>query len=213
VEHVSTASVESFGAFGIIPPILDGKRGRIIYKIMLTALLIWALPISAQEAEVTSIYDINVTTIDGDTIALSAYLDKVILIVNVASKCGFTDQYDGLEKLYQEYSDRSFIVLGFPCNQFGSQEPGTEKEIKSFCRLTYGVTFPMFAKIEVNGTKAHPLYVHLKKEGRGALGSGSIKWNFTKFLIDRDGHVVKRFAPSTEPLSLANHIELLLNSS
>lgn len=184
-----------------------------MYKIMLTALLIWALPISAKESEVTSIYDINVTTIDGDPIELSVYRGKVILIVNVASKCGFTNQYDGLEKLYQEYSDQGFIVLGFPCNQFGSQEPGTEKEIRSFCRLTYGVTFPMFAKIEVNGTKTHPLYVHLKKEGRGALGSGSIKWNFTKFLIDRDGQVVKRFTPSTEPLSLKNHIQLLLNSS
>lgn len=184
-----------------------------MYKIILTALLFWVLPISAQEAEVTSIYDINVTTIDGDTMELSAYQDKVILIVNVASKCGFTNQYDGLEKLYQEYSDQGFIVLGFPCNQFGSQEPGTEKEIKSFCRLNYGVTFPMFAKIEVNGTRAHPLYVHLKKRGRGALGSGSIKWNFTKFLIDRNGQVEKRFAPSTEPLSLKNHIELLLNSS
>lgn len=184
-----------------------------MYKIMLTALLIWALPISAEEAEVTSIYDINVTTIDGGTIELSAYRNKVILIVNVASKCGFTDQYDGLEKLYQEYSDQGFIVLGFPCNQFGSQEPGTEEEIKSFCRLNYGVTFPMFAKIEVNGAKTHPLYAYLKKERSGVLGSGSIKWNFTKFLVDRDGHVVERFAPSTEPISLKNHIEPLLGSS
>ena len=213
VEYASTVCVESFGEFGIDPPILDGNRGKMMNKIMLTALLIWALPISAQEAEVTSIYDINVTTIDGESLELSAYQDKIILIVNVASKCGFTNQYDGLEKLYQEYADQGFVVLGFPCNQFGSQEPGTEKEIKSFCRLTYGVTFPMFAKIEVNGTKAHPLYVHLKKERSGALGSGSIKWNFTKFLIDRDGQVVKRFAPSTEPLSLKNHIEPLLSSS
>jgi len=158
----------------------------------------------------TTIYDIAPRTIDGTPADLTAYRNKVILIVNVASKCGFTDQYDGLETLYQTYAERGFVVLGFPCNQFGSQEPGTEDQIEEFCRLNYGVSFPMFAKIEVNGKNSHPLYQLLKKERPGIAGSGSIKWNFTKFLINREGEVVQRFAPSKKPLSIKKQIELLL---
>jgi glutathione peroxidase len=158
----------------------------------------------------TTIYDIALRTIDSTPGDLTPYQGKVMLIVNVASKCGFTDQYDGLEKLYQTYIEQGFVVLGFPCNQFGSQEPGTEEEIKNFCRLNHGVSFPMFAKIEVNGKNSHPLYTLLKKERPGLAGSGSIKWNFTKFLINREGQVTKRFAPSTDPLSLREHIERLL---
>ncbi|MFW2364955.1 MAG: glutathione peroxidase [Desulforhopalus sp.] len=147
----------------------------------------------------STIYDYDVATIDGIETNLGTYQGKVMLIVNVASKCGFTSQYDGLEKLYKKYQDKGLAILGFPCNQFGKQEPGTEDQIMEFCRLNYGVTFPMFAKIEVNGDNAHPLYVHLKKQRPGILGSGSIKWNFTKFLIDREGRVIDRFSPSTTP--------------
>ena len=158
----------------------------------------------------TNIYDINVKTIDGTDTTLDLYRGKVMLIVNVASKCGFTSQYDGLEELYRTYKDRGLVILGFPCNQFGNQEPGSEEQIKEFCRLNYGVTFPMFAKIEVNGGNTHPLYVHLKKEQPGILGSEAIKWNFTKFLIDRQGKVVRRFSSTTKPASLVKEIELLL---
>ncbi|WP_136806560.1 glutathione peroxidase [Desulfosediminicola flagellatus] len=156
------------------------------------------------------IYTIDVETIDGNITNLSQYKGKTLLIVNVASKCGFTSQYDGLEKLYNTYADRGFVVLGFPCNQFGGQEPGSEKEIMDFCRLNYGVTFPMFAKIEVNGKNTHPLYQHLKKERPGLLGSSGIKWNFTKFLVDPDGNVIKRFASSTTPDEIENDIVKLL---
>ncbi len=156
------------------------------------------------------IYTIDVETIDGNITNLSQYKGKTLLIVNVASKCGFTSQYDGLEKLYNTYADRGFVVLGFPCNQFGGQEPGSEKEIMDFCRLNYGVTFPMFAKIEVNGKNTHPLYQHLKKERPGLLGSSGIKWNFTKFLVDPDGNVIKRFASSTTPDEIENDIVQLL---
>ena len=134
----------------------------------------------------------------------------MLLIVNTASQCGFTPQFAGLEALYTRYKDRGFEILGFPCNQFGAQEPGTADEIGSFCQKNYGVTFPMFAKVEVNGDDAHPLFQHLKKEARGLLGSEGIKWNFTKFLVDRDGSVVKRFAPAATPESLAAEIEALL---
>lgn len=142
--------------------------------------------------------------------ALADYAGKVLLIVNTASQCGFTPQFAGLEALYTRYKDRGFEILGFPCNQFGAQEPGTADEIGSFCQKNYGVTFPMFAKVEVNGDDAHPLFQHLKKEARGLLGSEGIKWNFTKFLVDRDGSVVKRFAPAATPESLAAEIEALL---
>jgi glutathione peroxidase len=153
-----------------------------------------------------SIYDIDVKTIDGKPQRLEAYRGKALLIVNVASQCGFTPQYEGLQKLYDEFKDRSFAVLGFPCDQFGHQEPGTEAEIQSFCSTTYNVTFPMFAKINVNGSDAHPLYNHLKSEKKGLLGSESIKWNFTKFLVGPDGSVIKRYAPTDTPASIREDV-------
>lgn len=146
-----------------------------------------------------NLYDISVTTIDGQTQTLETYRGQVLQIVNVASKCGFTSQYAGLEALYRRYRDKGFTILGFPCDQFGHQEPGDEAEIQSFCSLTYDVTFPLFAKIEVNGSGAHPLYQFLKKAQPGLFGSEAIKWNFTKFLINRDGQVLKRYAPSDTP--------------
>jgi glutathione peroxidase len=157
-----------------------------------------------------SIYDYSAETLDGRPAPLSAYKGKVALIVNTASKCGFTPQYQGLEALYRQYADRGLVVLGFPCNQFGAQEPGSAEQIQSFCSLTYDVTFPMFAKIDVNGPAAHPLYEYLKQEKKGILGSEGIKWNFTKFLIGRDGDVVERFAPTTKPADLSGAIEKLL---
>jgi glutathione peroxidase len=157
-----------------------------------------------------NIFEIEVKTIDGQHRTLDFYKGKVMLIVNVASKCGFTNQYDGLEELYKKYAEKGFVVLGFPCNQFGGQEPGTEDEILSFCRLNYGVSFPMFAKVEVNGSNAHPLYVYLKKKRPGFLGSGAIKWNFTKFLVDREGTVTQRFAPSKDSSDMESDIITLL---
>ena len=157
-----------------------------------------------------SIYDIEVTTIDGQPQKLDAYRGKTLLIVNVASQCGFTPQYEGLEALYEQYRDKSFAVLGFPCNQFGHQEPGNEAEIQRFCSTTYNVTFPLFAKIQVNGGNAHPLYRHLKSEKKGLLGSEAIKWNFTKFLVGRDGAVLKRYAPTDTPQSIGADLESLL---
>jgi len=179
-------------------------------KWVLAALLLFSLQNCAKESTMQSIYDIEVETIDGEKTTLGSYRGKVILIVNVASKCGFTPQYEGLEKLYQTYRERGLVILGFPCNQFGSQEPGSEEEIKNFCRVNYGVTFPMFAKIDVNGQNTHPLYRHLKAAKSGIFGSGAIKWNFTKFLVDRDGNVVERYASPTKPASLAEPIEVLL---
>lgn len=146
----------------------------------------------------------------GGTEPLSDYAGKVLLIVNVASKCGFTPQYEGLEALYRNYKDRGFAVLGFPCNQFGAQEPGSAEEIATFCSTNYDVTFPVFAKIEVNGDDADPLYVYLKKAAPGVMGLTSIKWNFTKFLVDRGGNVVRRYAPTTKPDDIASDIERLL---
>ena len=148
------------------------------------------------------IYDIPVTTIDGQTTTLADRRGDVLLIVNVASQCGLTPQYEGLEALYRTHRDAGFAVLGFPCDQFGNQEPGTEAEIKQFCSLTYDVTFPMFAKIDVNGTDAHPLYQHLKAAKPGILDTEGIKWNFTKFLVGRDGAVLERYAPTDTPASL-----------
>lgn len=141
---------------------------------------------------------------------MADYAGKVLLIVNTASHCGFTPQYAALEALYQRYRERGLVVLGFPCNQFGSQEPGEAEEIASFCQKNYGVSFPMFAKIDVNGNEAHPLYQYLKKAAPGLLGSEGIKWNFTKFLVDRQGEVVERYAPATAPESIARDIEKLL---
>ena len=154
--------------------------------------------------------DFSAERLQGGTQSFAEYAGKVLLIVNTASKCGFTPQYEGLEALYQQFKDRGLIVLGFPCNQFGAQEAGAADEISDFCQLNYGVTFPMFAKIDVNGDEAHPLYQHLKKEARGLLGSEGIKWNFTKFLVNRDGEVVKRYASATAPESLGDDIAALL---
>ncbi len=158
----------------------------------------------------TSIYDYAAKRLDGAEEPLASYKDKVLLIVNTASKCGFTPQYEGLEELQRTCAPRGFAVLGFPCNQFGNQEPGDEAAIGGFCRLTYGVSFPMFAKIEVNGDRAHPLYKYLKAEKPGLLGLQAIKWNFTKFLVDRSGKVVKRFAPTTKPKDIRSEIDKIL---
>lgn len=155
-------------------------------------------------------YSFTVKASDGKTQALSEYKGKVVLVVNVASKCGFTPQYKGLEELHQKYKDKGLVVLGFPCNQFGSQEPGTNEEIQQFCSLNFGVTFPVFAKIDVNGDKSDPLYQWMKAKAPGVLGTEAIKWNFTKFLIDKKGEVSERFAPQTEPKELADEIEKLL---
>ncbi|HEX6149963.1 glutathione peroxidase [Nocardioides sp.] len=157
----------------------------------------------------TTLGDFKATAIDGTETDLSAYEGQVVLIVNTASQCGLTGQYAGLQELHDTYADRGFTVLGFPCNQFGEQEPGDETEIASFCDRNYGVTFPMFAKVDVNGDDTHPLFAWLKKEKGGLLG-GAIKWNFTKFLVGRDGQVLERFAPTTEPAKLAGPIESAL---
>jgi glutathione peroxidase len=154
--------------------------------------------------------DIPVTTIDGATEKLGKFLGRATLVVNVASKCGFTPQYTGLEALYAKFKDQGLSVLGFPCDQFGHQEPGDAEEIKKFCSLTYQVNFPLFAKIEVNGANAHPLYRALKAAAPGVLGIESVKWNFTKFLIDADGKVLRRYAPTTKPEALTSDIAALL---
>ena len=159
-----------------------------------------------------SVYDTTVTTISGATQSMADYRGQVLLIVNVASKCGYTPQYRGLEAIYRQFKDQGLVVLGFPCDQFGHQEPGTEAEIEQFCSLTYDVTFPMFAKIDVNGDNAHPLYKFLKAEKKGILGSEAIKWNFTKFLVDRHGEVQKRYGSSDTPESIAPDIERALAS-
>ncbi len=153
-----------------------------------------------------SIHDISAKRLDGTSGDLSEYRGKVLLIVNVASRCGFTPQYAGLEALYRKYADRGLVVLGFPCNQFGAQEPGSEAEIGAFCSSTYDVTFPMFAKVDVNGADAHPLFQHLKSARPGLLGTELIKWNFTKFLVDRKGEVLARYAPKDTPESLDSAI-------
>ena len=154
-------------------------------------------------------YDYKVKNISGEDVSMSEYKGKVVLIVNTASKCGFTKQYEGLEELYEKYKDQGFIILGFPCNQFGSQEPGGNAEIKNFCTSTFSVTFPMMSKIDVNGENADPLYKFLKSEQGGILGD-DIKWNFTKFLIDREGNVVDRFASQKTPKALEKEVEKLL---
>ena len=157
-----------------------------------------------------SVHDFQARTIDGQERSLKDFAGQGLLVVNVASKCGFTPQYAGLEALHRKFKDRGFTVLGFPCDQFGHQEPGNELEIASFCKLTYDVSFPMFAKVEVNGDSAHPLYKHLKAQARGILGTEAIKWNFTKFLVDRDGKVVRRYAPNDKPESLEQDVAAIL---
>jgi len=162
------------------------------------------------EEQSMSIYDFNVTTIEGKEISMSKYKGKVLLIVNVASACGFTPQYEGLERLFEEYREDGFMILGFPCNQFGEQEPKDENEIIFFCQGTYDVQFDMFSKIDVNGENADPLYKYLKSEQSGFLWTESIKWNFTKFLVDREGNVVARYGSATKPESIKEDIEALL---
>ena len=157
-----------------------------------------------------NIYDFEVQDSKNRPYDLHQHEHHPIVIVNVASKCGLTPQYEGLEKLYQKYKDKGLVILGFPCNQFGSQEPGSNEEIQQFCQLNYGVSFPVLDKIEVNGDDTHPLYKYLKTEAPGLLGSKSIKWNFTKFLVDKDGKVIKRFAPTDAPESMEADIEQLL---
>jgi glutathione peroxidase len=158
----------------------------------------------------SSIYDFSAETIEGRPAPLSDYRDKVVLVVNTASKCGFTGQYASLEALHRKYSDRGLVVLGFPCNQFGAQEPGSAEEIQGFCRNTFGVSFPMMSKVDVNGPNAHPLYNYLKSGKKGVLGTESIKWNFTKFLVARKGQVVDRYPPIIDPKAMESAIEALL---
>ena len=158
----------------------------------------------------SAIYDFTATDIAGEPVSLGDYKGKVMLIVNTASKCGFTPQYEGLETLHEDLGEKGLAVLGFPCNQFGKQEPGDAAEIANFCKLSYDVKFPMFAKVDVNGPATHPLYAWLKTEAKGLMGSTSIKWNFTKFLVDRDGRVVRRFGPTDTPAAIRGAIETLL---
>jgi glutathione peroxidase len=157
-----------------------------------------------------SFYDIDVVTIDGKAQKMDVYRGKTLLIVNVASECGFTPQYAGLQTLYDKFREKGFVVLGFPCNQFGQQEPGGEAAIEQFCTRNYGITFPMFAKIDVNGEKAHPLYKYLKSEKPGILGTEAIKWNFTKFLVGSDGTVLKRYAPNDKPEAIEGDVSARL---
>ena len=186
------------------------------YPVLLLLLTVSLVAFRGQHTPNTSqtmdntIYQFSAADIDGNQQSLSQYKGKVVVIVNVASKCGFTPQYEGLQALYEQYRHKGLVILGFPCNQFASQEPGTAADIKSFCSLNYGVDFPMFAKIDVNGDNAHPLYKFLKDQKSGLLGTKAIKWNFTKFLIDRDGKVVERFSPQTKPADMGAAIEKLL---
>jgi glutathione peroxidase len=159
---------------------------------------------------VTIVYDLHAVTLAGEEISLASFAGHVLLIVNTASKCGFTPQYEGLETLYRSYRKLGLTVLGFPCNQFGKQEPGSAEEISAFCETAYGVTFPMFRKIDVNGTNAHPLFRYLAREKRGFLGTTSIKWNFTKFLVDRTGRVASRYSPRIKPAAIENDVKRLL---
>ncbi|MGG3470207.1 glutathione peroxidase [Neobacillus pocheonensis] len=158
-----------------------------------------------------TIYQFNAKSINGQEISLKQYEGKVLLIVNTASKCGFTPQFKELQELYESFKDKGFEILGFPCNQFMNQDPGSEEEIKSFCELNYGVTFPMFAKVDVNGVYTHPLFRYIREQTPGLLGINTVKWNFTKFLVDSKGNVIKRFAPTTKPSDIVKDIETLLS--
>ncbi len=171
--------------------------------------LIFSTSIFAKESSM-SIYDFTVKDIDGKEVSMSKYKDKVLLIVNVASKCGFTGQYEGLENLFEKYKNEDFMILGFPSNQFANQEPGTNEEIKEFCSLTFGVNFDMFSKVDVNGDDATPLYKYLKSNSPGVLGTEAIKWNFTKFLIDKNGKIIQRYGSVTEPKDIEPKIVELL---
>ena len=185
------------------------KKNNLIYVNILIAIL-FILTFDTKKGEKMHLYDIDVKTIDGQNINLGRYKGDVLLIVNVASECGFTPQYEGLEKLYQTYKERGFMVLGFPSNQFGEQEPASDEKIKFFCHENYDVHFDMFAKIDVNGRDASLLYKHLKQMQGGFLWIDRIKWNFTKFLVDRDGNIVNRYASTTSPISIKEDIENLL---
>lgn len=189
---------------------LSNKFNRSEMKKLLLLMIVLLQVIVSQAQKETNIYDFRVKDIDGKEQSLKAYKGKVILIVNVASKCGLTKQYDGLEALYKKYKDRGLVILGFPCNQFMGQEPGTEEEIAEFCSVNYGVTFPLFSKIEVNGEKAHPLYKYLKTELPGKGKDTAIEWNFAKFLIDKKGNPVLRFHPKVKPEELTADIEKFL---
>lgn len=179
----------------------------ILKKILLGFLLIQSLNAGGI---MNHFYDFSVKTITGEEQSMSVYKDRVVLIVNVASKCGYTPQYEGLEKLYKTYQKQGLEILAFPCNQFGGQEPGTAKQIQNFCKVNFAVTFPLFAKIEVNGKHTDPLYAYLKEKAPGILWTEGIKWNFTKFLIDRKGNVITRYGSSTKPAEIAKDIEKLL---
>ena len=179
-----------------------------MFKLLLFLLCI--LSLKAGDTMEKHFYDFKAKSITGESISMLHYKDKVVLVVNVASECGFTPQYEGLEKLYETYKDKGFEILAFPCNQFGGQEPGTAKEIQNFCSSKFSITFPLFEKIDVNGKNTHPLYIFLKSEATGFLGSESIKWNFTKFLIDKKGNVVERYGSMTKPATIAQDIEKLL---
>lgn len=172
-------------------------------------LLILLLVLSLNAGEIMSIYDIKAKDIDGNEVELSRYKNRVVLVVNVASRCGYTSQYEGLEELHEKYHKKGLSILGFPCNQFLSQEPGTEEEIKNFCSSNFGVEFDMFSKVDVNGENTHPLFIYLKEHSSGFL-TPAIKWNFTKFLLDREGRVIQRYAPSVTPKQIEDEIEELL---
>ncbi|MCX7978546.1 MAG: glutathione peroxidase [Bdellovibrionaceae bacterium] len=174
--------------------------------VFLSFFIVFPLTEGAEANVEKNFFDFTVKSADGSDYKLVQHKGKVILVVNVASKCGFTPQYEGLEKLYQKHKDKGFVVLGFPCNQFGNQEPGSNKEIQEFCKLNYDVDFPVLAKIDVNGEKADPLYVWLKAKAPGILGSEAIKWNFTKFLVGRDGRVLERYAPTKAPEDIEKDI-------
>jgi len=191
------------------------KKIHLSKKILLSLLLLIPLTTQAgekmsKEKEAATFYDFNATSIIGEEISMSHYKGKVLLIVNVASKCGFTPQYEGLQKLYEAHQKEGLVILGFPCNQFSNQEPGSHKEIENFCNVNYHITFPLFEKIEVNGENAHPLYKFLKSEATGLLGTESIKWNFTKFLVDQNGKVVTRYGSSTKPKEIEKEILKIL---
>lgn len=189
----------------------NSKKRNALVLIVISMLAVFSLTLFSKDKKMAeSVHDFTVKNIDGKDVKLSDYKGKLLLIVNVASKCGYTKQYSGLETLYKKYKDKGLVILGFPCNQFGGQEPGSEAEIKEFCSLTYNVTFPMFAKIDVNGDNAHPLYNYLKDEAPGILGTKAIKWNFAKFLVGKDGKVIDRFATQTTPEDIDGKIAELL---
>jgi len=179
-------------------------------KLVFLVVMAVSMNVLSQSKDDVSVYSFTMTDIEGNPQSLADYKGKVLLIVNVASKCGLTKQYEGLEALYKKYSEKGLVILGFPCNQFMGQEPGTEAEIASFCKINYGVTFPLFSKIEVNGEGAHPLYKYLKSVLPGSGNKTDIEWNFAKFLIDREGKPIKRFTPRTKPEDLTAEIEKLL---